>query len=264
LVEHQSAPDRFMPLRLLRYVARILDAHRRRYPAEARLPAVIPIVLYHDAKPWPYPPDLGSLFDLADDARAALRPYLPELRFLLDDLAAIDVAGLTQRETSPLVTVTLFALKRARHSPDFAAELHAIARFFSALEHALVPDEQLSALLEYIWTVAQADRTALLALAKTHAGPKLEALMTTPAEQCREEGRQEGRAEGRNEGRAEGEAAGRLQSRAEVLLKLVQLRFGGTSAEVTTAVAGASIEQLDQWIERVMTANSVADLIRGD
>ena len=73
LVEHQSVPDRFMPLRLLRYIGRILDRYRRDHPRARRLPAVIPIVLCHDLQPWPYPADLGA-------ARGPTRVYCPGRR----------------------------------------------------------------------------------------------------------------------------------------------------------------------------------------
>jgi hypothetical protein len=161
LIEHQSKSDRFMPLRLLRYIGRILDTHRRQHPTEQTLPAVIPVVLCHDLKPWPYPLDLASLFDLPPEARRDLLPFLPNFRFLLDDLAALDLAELSARATSALVTVTLFALKRARYADDLLGELTVIAQQFGELEYAAVPDEQLSALLEYIWTTARVDRGQL-------------------------------------------------------------------------------------------------------
>jgi predicted transposase YdaD len=260
LVEHQSEPDRFMPLRLLRYIGRILDAHRRRHPTEQTLPAVIPIVLCHDLKPWPYPLDLASLFDLPPQARRGLSPFLPDFRFLLDDLAVLDPAELSTRGTSALVTVTLFALKRARHADDLLSELAVIAQQFGELERAVVPDEQLSALLEYIWTTARVDRCQLLSFTKTHAGPKLEAMMKTPAEQCRDEGRAEGEAKGK----AEGEAKGKAEGRAEALLKLMQLKFGVVPAQVSAIIGAGSIEQLDRWIERILSANSAAEVITGD
>jgi hypothetical protein len=268
LVEHQSEPDRFMPLRLLRYIGRILDAHRRQHPAEQLLPAVIPIVLCHDLKPWPYPCDLASLYDLSAEAKRDLAPFLPDFRFLLDDLAALEITALAARATSALVTVTVFALKRARHADDLLSELLVIAQEFGALEHATVPDEQLAALLQYIWNIAGVDHAQLLRFTRSHAGPKLEGMMKTPAEQCRDEGRAEGRAEGLArglaEGEARGEARGEAKGRAEALLKLIQLKFGVVPSEVSGTIAAASIEQLDHWIARVLNAQSAADVVAHD
>ena len=46
LFEHQSQPDRWMALRLLRYCCRIWEADRRDYPDEQYLRPVLPLVFY--------------------------------------------------------------------------------------------------------------------------------------------------------------------------------------------------------------------------
>lgn len=65
------------------------------------------------------------------------------------------------------------------------------------------------------------------------------------------------RAEGEREGRAEGEAKGR----AEILLKLLGLRFGPPSEVTRARVDAATLEQLDAWGERVLTAQSVEEVL---
>ncbi|MCC6666176.1 MAG: Rpn family recombination-promoting nuclease/putative transposase, partial [Polyangiaceae bacterium] len=47
LVEHQSKPDRLMPLRLLGYMLRIWERLLGSKSAELPLPAIIPIVCHH-------------------------------------------------------------------------------------------------------------------------------------------------------------------------------------------------------------------------
>ena len=73
LFEHQSSPDRLMPLRLLGYIVRIL----MRYVAEAKsgsdalpLPVVVPVVLHHGEAGWSVATRLEDLFDsrLLEDA----------------------------------------------------------------------------------------------------------------------------------------------------------------------------------------------------
>src|SRR5437899_1243043 len=46
LFEHQSTVDPLMPFRLLRYVVRVWEAGLRAAPERARLPAVVPLVLF--------------------------------------------------------------------------------------------------------------------------------------------------------------------------------------------------------------------------
>jgi hypothetical protein len=60
-----------------------------------------------------------------------------------------------------------------------------------------------------------------------------------------------------SQGRAEGEARGR----AEALLKLLTLRFAPVSDVVAGRVRAASIEDLERWTERVLSAATVDDVL---
>jgi predicted transposase YdaD len=70
----------------------------------------------------------------------------------------------------------------------------------------------------------------------------------------REEGREAGREEGREAGREEGRIEGRREGEAEMLLRLLRVRFGPLSAEVTTRATTADPETLLRWSERVLSA----------
>jgi hypothetical protein len=59
-------------------------------------------------------------------------------------------------------------------------------------------------------------------------------------------------------GRAEGEARGR----AEVVLRLLTLRFGPLPADVAERVRGADVSLLDAYAERLLTALSLEDVLR--
>lgn len=81
-------------------------------------------------------------------------------------------------------------------------------------------------------------RVALSDAART----ALEALMRT--------GRYEYQSEFARRHHAEGKAEGK----AEVLLKLLSLKFGEPTTEVRERVQSGSLEELDRWAERVLTA----------
>lgn len=66
---------------------------------------------------------------------------------------------------------------------------------------------------------------------------------------AREEGVEEGRKEGREEGRKEGEA--------HALLRQLEVKFGPPPAELATRVRSAPTEQLDIWLMRILTADSI-------
>ncbi|MBL1079450.1 hypothetical protein JK358_34095 [Nocardia sp. 2] len=85
------------------------------------------------------------------------------------------------------------------------------------------------------------DRTDLEPVVDQLGPEAKEALMTT-AERLEAKGRAEGRTEGR----------------AEALLELLALRFGPVPASTANRVHNASIDQLQQWTARVLTADTLA------
>ena len=64
------------------------------------------------------------------------------------------------------------------------------------------------------------------------------------------------REEGWEEGREEGEKRGE----AKALLRLVQAKFGPPGPVVESRIQAAESVQLEQWLERILTANSPDEL----
>ncbi|MEX1369313.1 MAG: Rpn family recombination-promoting nuclease/putative transposase, partial [Nannocystaceae bacterium] len=63
--------------------------------------------------------------------------------------------------------------------------------------------------------------------------------------------------------RRESKAEGKAEGKAEVLLKLLQLRFGPLPETTRAMVDNAKSEQLDIWVERVLTAKSLDEVFAG-
>ena len=63
------------------------------------------------------------------------------------------------------------------------------------------------------------------------------------------------------DGEAKGRVEGRAEGRAETLLKLLRLRFATVSEAASERVMHADIATLDRWVERVLTATSVDDVL---
>lgn len=57
--------------------------------------------------------------------------------------------------------------------------------------------------------------------------------------------------------RAEGRKEGRVEGRVEVLRTLLEARFGRLPEDVGRRLAAASLEQLDRYARRVVTASSL-------
>jgi predicted transposase YdaD len=252
LVEHQSEPDPWMALRLHGYVDRIWQRWRSENPRAGRLPAIVPIVVHHGSSGWPGT-SLGELYDLEPDAREALRPYVPELHFVLDDLARVPSEALARRVMTDLGRLALLCLQRARVSPDFLAELRGWIDMVERVLRAPGGLEALAMLLHYVLRVSGAQPEELRALLEESLGAEgREAYMKTGAEQLIEQGREQGLEQGREQGRAQG--------RAEMLIRQLGRRFGAVEPTLATRVRSGSADELDRWADRILGAATLAEV----
>lgn len=55
---------------------------------------------------------------------------------------------------------------------------------------------------------------------------------------------------------------GRVEGRAEVLIELLGLKFGPLSPDVLDAVNAASADQVTTWTRRLLTADTLDDVLR--
>ncbi len=74
------------------------------------------------------------------------------------------------------------------------------------------------------------------------------------------EGEARGEARGRAKGRAEGEAKGK----AESLKRLLVRHFGALPDWAERQIEGASLDQLDAWLDGFLDADSLASLLKGN
>ena len=81
LLEHQSTPDAWLRLRLLKYRIRIWERDRRRHPKEEQLRLIVPLVLYQGERGWRIACEFSELF--AAEVRGW--PGVPRYAHLLVD-----------------------------------------------------------------------------------------------------------------------------------------------------------------------------------
>ncbi len=81
--------------------------------------------------------------------------------------------------------------------------------------------------------------------------------MGSIAETLIERGKAEGIAKGIAKGRAEGKAEGRAEGKAEGLFRLLTRRFGPLPHELERQLAGASVTELDVWLDNFLEASSL-------
>ena len=241
LVEHQSSDDPLMAFRMLRYVVRIWDRYLTDHPEATRLPAVIPLVVHHNRRPWTSPTQVLDLLDLDPRVTDAVREHLPRFQFILDDLTRLDERALRARPVTPPVRITLLLLKIAAGNPRLADDLQRWTDDLRAVLDWPGGMEQFVALLRYIELVGEAPTDQLHKLIAA-LGPEAEETYVTTAEMLR----------------AEGVALGR----AEALVQLLTLKFGQLPQAALDTVHAASTDHLETWTARVLTTDTLDEVLR--
>jgi hypothetical protein len=237
-----------MAFRLLRYLVRIWEAVLLEQPDRQRLPAIIPVVVHHSSTGWTAATDLSALIDLDAETLAILGSYVPEFRFVLDDLSHADDAALRGRSLTALAAAGLMLLSRGRRAPDLLEELRRWIDVFGQVAQASSGLEALSALLEYAFRVGEVLPEALRDLA-LQLGPAAQEAYMTAAQKLTAEAE------------ARGEARGEAKGKAELLLRQLGLRFGPLSDAAREQVLHAPPERLDIWADRVITAHSLEEVL---
>ncbi len=242
LVEHKSSPDSRTPLQLLGYQVQALERWASTEGTDADgnlrpLPALVTLVVYNGVVEWTVPLSLAE----ATDADPALRPWILDYRYSLLSLRSVPDRRLS---TERVLRVGLLILKHARGSKSSRRRLLVLLRAANELG-----EDDLVATIYYLVgdpDGPQAD--AVRAILNDILPGEGDRIMSTAAEQWKAEGRVEGRAEGRAEGKA------------DMLLRQLRRRFKALPESVEVRIATAKVEQLDDWIERFVDADSFADV----
>jgi hypothetical protein len=241
LLEFQSRPDRYMPVRLMTYTGLFYEhliAEGRLSPS-GRLPQVIPVVLYNGLAAWGTPLDLAELIERFDSSAEA---YVPHLRYKLvheaaygeEELAKKDspVADLFHLERSASWQDVLIGVERLQEHVKFDEEPELYRAFLGWLRElifprlGLTPDE-----------IPQG-------LTLKEFEPMLAERIDSWNEKVRQEGRQEGLQEGE----------------AKTLLLFLETRFGPVDQATRDRITAADTHHLVKWVKRVVTAASPADV----
>ena len=249
IIEHQSRPDRMMPLRMVEYMVKVWRRYRRDHPNSKRLPLILPLVVYEGERKWAYSTQLSDLIDVDPELAEPAERFMPRFAFVLDDETKVDLTELRGRPFTRPVRLTLRLLKVVpAHREDVPAALdEQDIEDFRGLREYADWREGLAALFAYIQLVGETPLDKLVALA-ARIGPEAKEVVVTTAEQLRAEGKTEGRAEGL----AEGEG--------RVLVRLLTRKFGAVPGAVRQRIDTASLEQLETWCDRVLEATTLDEV----
>jgi predicted transposase/invertase (TIGR01784 family) len=255
LFEHQSAPptEGRMAERLLAYQTRIWGRWRTQHPKARTLPMILPIVMYHGAMPWPEPRSFDALLDVPSALRPAVEPYLVRFTYLLHDLSEISDDELRDGAMTALVKLVAMCFKHTR-TQTRAEFLQILGRWMDVAREVMRAPHGLEALaqvMRYILEVNEhVEPEDLQRLLERELGPEAKDAIMTAGQRLIEQGRQQGIQQGIQQG-AQG-----------MLLRLLRQRFGdAVSPQVVQRVATASLEQIEVWAERVLSAATLAEVI---
>jgi predicted transposase/invertase (TIGR01784 family) len=250
LFEHQSAPptEELMAERMLRYQGRIWDRWRVDHPKAKRLPMILPIVMYHGTAPWREPRSFDALLDVPDRLRPAVQPYLVRFEYVLHDLSEVsdeELRGGAMR--TALAKLVVMCLKHARTRADF---LQILSRWMDVAREVLRAPHGLEALAQVVRYILEVNEHVepeeLRGLLERDLGPETKDAIMTAGQRLIEQGRQQGIQQG-------------IQG---VLLRLLRQRFGdAVNAQVEQRIATASLEQVETWTGRVLSAATLAAVI---
>jgi predicted transposase YdaD len=270
LLEHQSTVDRWMALRMLRYVVRQVERWRQEHPKSERLPLIIPLVMYHGPEgEWTAPRRVEDLFELPEEGeqRERWRALVPRFEYLLDDLTAEREEALSARPGPPLARLAWLVLRYGR-TGELARRLPEWTALFAQVQAGPEGAEHLVVLIRYLlWTGDEAvHEAARRVLHSVLDGPRAEELMRSYSEQLIEQGLQKGLARGREEGREEGLQQGLQQGltrgRAEYILRILTARGVQADEAARQRILSCSdLTTLDRWFERSLNATSLREVL---
>jgi predicted transposase YdaD len=262
VIEHQRRDERFFVVRELGYTVHAWERWLRNNPTATHLPPVIPIVIHNGETPWRSPTSLSALIDLPEIPRdSPLRSLLPSLDVLLVDLASPEFARAVLRaraDDADAVAETLLEILQGATRADADALLDDWAARLRPLHDEPAGWSTLIAALCYLAQVSAIPKPHLAAAADVLPEPTKETFMTAAQEwmlEGMEKGLEKGREEGLEQGRTEGERA--------ALTRLVRLRFRETPPEVAERIQAAPRAEIDLWLERILTAETLDDLFAG-
>ncbi len=250
LLEHQSTVDEHMPLRMLIYMTRIWERWSSERPAE-RLPPIVPVLVSH-ARTRPVLTRMHDLFAPPPSSIPGLAEHVPQFRILLDDIASATDDDLHDRALAAFPKVALWFLRDARNGDALLERLQQWADALRAVATAPNGLQAMHRLIRYLDLVLSDRRFEQIhGMIRGLSDATEEAVMTYTERVFAE-------------GEAKGEAKGRAEARRDVLLKLLTLKFGPLEDAVATRVHAAEPATLETWLERLVSASTLAHVLDDD
>ena len=202
LIEHQSEPQRLLPLRFLRYKMTLLDKYIDSKKPPKTVPNIIGIIIYGGKSKYPYPKDVASCFD---DPKLALKEITEPM--IVVEPSAMPENTLQQQGGADAVLKLLIKYSKQK---DFVGKMESLMKNNSKIFLSLSVT-QASKVLEYVLFVGKGTETnakrmkaTINQVYGTAKGTKIFSLVDYFKQEGRLEGVQKGIEQGLQQGREEG------------------------------------------------------------
>ncbi len=246
LLEHKSAPDRWVAFQLLRYIVQFWEQQRDQ--GCEWLPRIIPIVFYHGRERWNVPRRLGELVE--PSAGAELLKYTSDFEYDLRDVSrggGLEIRGQPKLRAGLQLLREIFSDDLGRKLPDIFRHLRAMNRA-DALEYART-------LAAYVSSANKKVRKEEVTEAMQEAFPPMEfdksALFI-----------QEFIQEGREEGREEGIRIGEHQILCSLTLRQLRRQIGEIGEQAQEQIRKLPTQKLEDLGVALLEFKSHDDLHR--
>ena len=245
LLEFQSAPDRWMALRMLVYVGLLYQdlVKRGELSPSGKLPPVLPLALYNGLDRWTASTELA---ELAMAAPVGLEAFQPQQRYLLIDENTLDPDRLASLNN---LAAALFRLEHSRTPDDLR---HVIASLIAWLK-----DEEQKPLRKSLtaWILRLLRRKL-----KQSTIPdvtdllEVDGMLAERIESWADGWMKEGMQQGIQQGIQQGMQKGMQQGEAFALQRLITKRFGSIPSVIAAQIAAASQAQIEAWFDLAIDA----------
>jgi len=230
LMEFQSTVDPCMAVRMLAYVALLYqDLIKAKRLVDGKLPRVLPLVLYNGFVRWYAKDEVSALIHHEPRALDAFQPYL---RYLLIDEHQYRHGELANMRN---LAAVLFRLERADTSASIEDALRELPEYLRGPERFNLRRTFETWVRQIIFPrfVRATENPVDVQHTADHWARRIE------------------------EWRAADKLEGRRQGESQMLLRLLEIRFGALPADVRARVEHAVLEQLEDWAERVVSVDSL-------
>ena len=237
LLEFQSTVNKYMAVRMQTYVGLLYQdlIKSEQLPENGKLPPVMPIVLYNGNRPWNA---AQSITELLQPMPASLQAFQPQQQYWLIDEGRYSAAELEKVEN---LTAAIIRAELADDQVQFAK----VAANLNIWLARPAQDNLRVAIKEWLLSLIR-HRMPDIKVDELRNLTEIEAML---ARDWSRKWIAQGEVKGKAEGKAEGEAT--------LLTKLLTKRFGKLPVWANEKLNNATIEQLENWGEKIFDADTL-------